>query len=178
MFTKNFYSILACGVLGIEATKVGVTYYSGLKSGPSGDNLNSWKHEGTCLYNTTSAWAPLISRHKTDNSAGGVVFGDGSVPPTPDDYNLSGTEITTLSVSNVCVTNATKYEYAAITSTFTLTNTGANEVTIREVALFSHCWSTGSEWVVMVERTVLDAPVVIAPGGVGQVSYTIRIDMG
>lgn len=103
--------------------------------------------------------------------SGGVIFGDGDTEPIVDDYKLSGNLISGLSAS-VVQTQTVEDDYMEIENVYTLTNTNTTEVTIREVA---YCHQL-SAYGVLMERTVLDEPVTIPAGGVGQVTYTIRMN--
>lgn len=104
---------------------------------------------------------------------GGVFFGDGDTPPTPDDYALSGNVITTATATAV-VTKTVDANGVTITGTYTITNTGTENITIAEVGLFEGFSNSMCDY--MMERTVLDSPITIPAGGVGQVTYTIRMD--
>lgn len=101
----------------------------------------------------------------------GTVFGNGDTPPALEDYKLSGNVITGISATAVvnCV-----YEANGITTTatYTITNNNSESVTIKEIGV---CTNTSSTNYVLVERTVLESPVTIEPGGVGQVTYTIKM---
>ena len=65
---------------------------------------------------------------------------------------------------------------------FTLTNTGSEDFTISELGLVTYAYITNTngycyENNFLLERTVLENPITIpANGGVGQVTYTIRMD--
>lgn len=106
----------------------------------------------------------------------GVFFGDGTTPPTEDDYKLSGNILSAGSAS--AVSSATSDENGVTsTATYTITNGLSTSFTIREVVLVGSVYyssnSTSLAYVVF-DRTLLDTPVTIEPGAVGQVTYTIR----
>ena len=64
-----------------------------------------------------------------------------------------------------------------ITALYTITNTGSSAFTIGELGLIAATYtnvSTNSKC--LVERTVLDTPVTIPAGGIGQVEYTITFN--
>ena len=175
MFLKNWYK----GLAGITAYSSEMTY----------KNVQGYNRENA----STSAWfVPLSSATKnsvnmknvlttdvlTTNSAmAGVIFGNGATPPTIDDYFLSGDQITgieyTSNVSSVIDDNG-----VTVTGVYTITNNNTSDITISEVGLVGPC-TTGTPyyyWRCMVERTLLDTPVVIPAGGIGQVTYTIRFN--
>ena len=118
------------------------------------------------LYNAMTAVA-------TSNANTGVSFGTGDTPVSVDDYSLSGSRITTLSGTGaVTKTHDSTNRVTTLSSVFTLTNTSDEDITIKEVGLQLNY--TGN-WTFMVDRTVLEAPLTIQPGGVGQVTYTITL---
>ena len=166
MFTRNWYNGLA-------------VYWSGLKQ------ESGWKFRGLDgganfleMYMKSSSSYPVQPIFTFNNSfpGNGVSFGDGSVPPTLDDYTLSGSPITTLSITSAVIVSNNEDD-ASITGVYTITNTGSDEVTIREVAMFrSVPRYTSGNFTIMLDRTVLDNPVTIPAGGIGQVTYTIRLN--
>lgn len=117
----------------------------------------------------------------------GVVFGDGTVAPSTDDYCLSGNAITGL-VKGTNVTIASRLErgdaYEEQTCVYTISNTSAKAITIGEIALAGAYYTgTGTNSAAsyrtmpfIIERTVLDSPITIEAGGIGQVTYTIRMN--
>jgi hypothetical protein len=107
----------------------------------------------------------------------GVWFGTGTTPATRGDYNLSGERVTTIEFA----TNVTQTETAdggVATAIYTITNTGSEAITIGEVATVNYILSNNgaNAGLAMHDRTVLEAPVTIEPDGVGQVTYTIRMN--
>lgn len=104
---------------------------------------------------------------------GGVAFGTGTTPPTLDDYCLSGDMIAGIVASCVFQENSDD-SGCTLTMVYTIVNNNSSEITIGEVAAF--CGSGGSTKGFMLERTMLDSPVTIPAGGVGQVTYTIRMN--
>jgi len=164
MILKNWYKILfgqMCGApqsggklpLGImdwEEDPCGLVYSSGITLN---DIMGSWS--------------------KAHNQRG-VIFGDGDTPVTADDYLLAGTPITTCNVTHV---NYSVGDDQGVTleKVFTVTNTGSTEFTIREAGIVCGFYSSSNYYnYALVERTVLDVPVTVPPGGVGQVTYRIR----
>lgn len=107
-------------------------------------------------------------------SYGGVIFGTGTAQPTIDDYKLSGNIISTI-VASVSYTRTVTEDSTVFQCVYTLTNTGTEEITIGEIGLIGGSGSYESNKM-LVERTVLDSPVTIPAGGVGQVTYTITFN--
>jgi hypothetical protein len=121
---------------------------------------------------SSNNYSPLMSNVRTNYGYGGVVFGTGDTAPTFDDYKLSGDLVTTMSASAsvVVTTEDDGYTYVA---TYTIANTGSADITIKEVGLILQGRSNSS---FLIERTVLDSPLTISVGGVGQLVYTIRMN--
>ena len=123
------------------------------------------------IYSINEMCKTLRTEYVSGSGAGGVYFGTGDTPPTLDDYKLSGDVISGISASVdiVCTDGNIDSEYAEIKIVYTVTNSNGEEITIKEVAL-----ATSSA--IMIDRTVLDTPVTIPAGGIGQVTYTIRMN--
>ena len=112
----------------------------------------------------------------------GISIGTGTRAESEDDYNL---EATITSGVNVVLT-ATSYGvespwYPFVRYDLTVTNTGANPLTVTEVGYKQSIDTTkliGStirqNSVVLLDRCVLDTPVTIAPGDAGIVSYRLQ----
>lgn len=107
------------------------------------------------------------------SSGTGVVIGSGSTPPTTNDYCMENQITTVTGTVGLTKSIGDNQDYASITALLTITNTGSEDITINEIGL--QIKTTGN-WTYLVERTVLDAPVTIASGGVGQITYSIRMN--
>lgn len=105
------------------------------------------------------------------SSNGCVAFGDGDTPPTLDDYQLSGNHFTTYETT---IANQVYPDSNKSVSIYTITNTGTSAFTIKEIGLFVSPYSNGNQ-MGLVFREVLDSPVTIEPGGVGQVTLTLGV---
>lgn len=106
---------------------------------------------------------------------GGVVLGTGTQAPTIDDYCLSGDLISSYTHS-ASFSNDFDENGAFGTTLFTITNTGTKAFTIGEIGLISGLNSNGSSYKALLEHTVLETPITIEPGGVGQITYTLRMN--
>ena len=105
---------------------------------------------------------------------GGVIFGDGTTKPTVDDYKLAGNVISDfVSTHTITMNSDASTGTTSITKTYTITNTGTSAITIAEVALIDSFKNGSWYQPFIIDRTVLDNPVTIAPGEVGQVVYTL-----
>lgn len=109
---------------------------------------------------------------------GGVVLGTGTTQPTYEDYKLSGNLVSGYNYTKT-VTIANEENRASITAAYTITNTTSSPFTIGEIGLVADILTGGnnsSQYKCLLERTVLDSPVTIPAGGVGQITYTITIE--
>lgn len=117
-------------------------------------------------------YTPNMGIVRTDTYNGGVIFGTGDTAPTFDDYKLSGSMITTITAS-AAASAVQDNDGCTFVGTYTITNTGDEEITIKEIGLLLN---SKHGYRHLIERTVLDTSVTIPVGGVGQVTYTIRMD--
>lgn len=169
MFTRNWYKSIASLMLrkspgnfkniNNEEQRIGINTNISIGSAGSGD---------VCT--------PYMKQLLTSVSGGGgVIIGTGTTPPTLDDYYLSGDLITGFNFS-YSSTIESDDNGSTITALYTITNSGDTAFTIGEIGLIANLYSSsysGSKYNGLLERTVLDTPVTIEPGGVGQVTYTI-----
>ena len=161
MLTKNYYSVLGTAFFGKKMT---------VKKLDGG--------EKTLYYTGVSNCAPLLGFIQNtvsiaETNTSGIMFGVNSTPPTFEDYTIDNSGIT---VTGAIAQTVNINDNGGVTAVLncTLTNTGEAEITISEVGLKASLTNTGS---VLFERTVLDAPVTIPAGGVGQVEYTITLNL-
>lgn len=129
----------------------------------------------------TSCYSPSMRYLRTALKAdlGGAIIGTGTTAPTFDDYALSGELISTFSAT-VSFSSAADNDGVTNTAVYTITNTGSTAFTIGEIGLFVNATNaatstTGGKYCVLVERSLLEVPVTIPAGGVGQVTYAIRM---
>lgn len=173
MFTRNWYNhianVISYNTLLNYKTVTGVEYKA--TSGPQMEIGST----------STNTIGPHMGNPQNSfNGSGGVVFGTGTTAPTVEDYKLSGDLITNLSaLANVTVEGDDNG--VTITAIYTITNTGADSFTIGEVGIvtnlhYNYFSSNSDSFKGLIERTVLDSPVTIEADGVGQVTYTIRIN--
>ena len=170
MFTNNWKKIVASFMTG-SGTLPGAKAVS--YNGASGNvycNLSK-------VAGYTGFYYPMNAvRTSLNNATCGVCFGDGTASPTEDDYNLSGNIITTITAT--ATQSRTSVEDGGIMSAvYTITNTGSESITISEIGMFSYWYTSSTAYsTFLCERSLLDTPVTIEPGGVGQVTYTIRMN--
>ena len=173
MFTKNWYKALAAEMSRHNGTYQSVT------------GTTQTLHESNYLYlfSYDSEYPSYPTIHKvqtTLGSNGGVVFGTGNTPPAIDNTTLSGNLISGFSYSKN-VTTERGDGGVTFTALYTVTNNNAEAITISEVAIIANLTeyntSPDTHLKALVERTVLDTPVTIPAGGVGQVVYTITLNL-
>ena len=172
MFTKNWYKALA-----------GVFFYCYDKDtyiGVEGTNqyIRTPSSVTRLCENNDGSGYPSLHKMRTGlNGNGGVVIGTGTKAPAVDDYALDGDVITTYTYS---VSLSKKYDGtgAEVTALYTITNTGSKAFTVGEIGLIAELGSYGNPtmYKALLERTVLDSPITIDPGGVGQITYTLRMN--
>ena len=131
-------------------------------------------------YTTNIGIQAAVNSVKTDLTRyiSGVLFGTGDTPASLDDYKLAGAVI-----QNIAASIHKTYSYSeaqpSLKAVYTITNNNEAAITIKEVALnlrFDHN-SNGNSTGCIIDRTVLDTPVTIPAGGVGQVEYTITLNL-
>lgn len=157
MFLKNYYTAIR-------------TLFTGLAihcTSQSGSGYSVLSSEGYKLLRICDALS-AVSNGTTGNA---IVVGSGTTPPSVTDYKLES-QLTTVS-GTASYQRVTVGATDTFTAVATITNTGSESITISEVGL--QLQSTGS-WYFMVERTLLESPITIAPGGIGQVTYTICVN--
>ena len=120
----------------------------------------------TATFNSGSA-----SNGSNNNAAAGVYFGSGNTPPSSDDFTFSG-EILHNAEATASVTKETTENGIKLIGKYNITNTGAEAFTIAEIGLVNGFGTKRA----LFDRTVLDEPVTIPAGGVGQVVYTITFN--
>lgn len=176
MFTKNWYKLIAANCFGGESAK-------------------SWDiitFAGTTSTSTTTGWNkvdiawqsgsgyPYLRRivlNTSGKSQGGVVIGSGRMQPTLNDYKLESIILSDSLTASSTLTRIKNNGYVTQTALITITNGGTSDVTIGEIGLLMNTsTSTADSACVLLERTVLDTPVTIPAGGVGQVTYTVQFN--
>lgn len=180
MITKNWYNIFKMFFAGYynAADSVGeVTTLSGTKYFAKTPSSSS-----SSFANAVYGFFPSNNIHTTGSvvsgSKSGVHFGSGDTPPTLDDYCLVN-EITTLKGVGCSCAIHTKGNRHELDMFYTVQNTGAESVTVREVGWVApnqvSTYSSTTNF--LFDRTVLDAPVTIAPGETAVIKYTLGVTL-
>ena len=164
MLTKNFYSYMRTALQKTAATFT------------KGDGITSsiFSQDGYTPFNVMNQWA-------AQSNATGVSFGIGTTPATASDYKLESLlGSTQISVSTPSVVSFSRGEtFDEYSVTFGITNKTTEAITISEVGLIASVIAPNSKnYYVLVDRTVLDAPVTIPAGQSKQITYTIRFNYG
>ena len=171
MFTKNWYILQSLHML--ADSKQQLTDLKPL----DWNGQNKIKYYP---YNTSISIQSALNSVKTNLAtySSGVLFGTGDTPASLDDYKLAGDVI-----QNIDASIHRTYSYSeaqpSLKAVYTITNNNETAITIKEVALnreFNYT-SSGSSIGCVIDRTVLDTPVTIPAGGVGQVEYTITFNL-
>ena len=176
MFVKNYYSLLNERLGGgYSYENLPLMVYGGFNA-PSLSSYSNFAIK-TCL--TSHINGSVLNNTSNSAPTPGVVFANGNVPVSIEDYKQSGDALSNITVScSVEVVSDAKGQ--TITGNYTITNNATEPQTIGEVCIFSgilyRVGSYNQGKYVMIERTVLDSPVTIPAGGTGQVTYTIRLD--
>lgn len=166
MFTKNWYKIVAAE-MNRSLPKITTAYGSTA-------NLSS---RNFCLTNNATYYPYMgrisVASIPTYNDCG-VIIGSGTTPPTIDDIWLEERIISPISVS-VSFSHVANGDSNSITANYTITNNGTDAITISEIGICgAHSSTTALASLHLLERTLLDDPVTIEAGGVGQLTYTVK----
>lgn len=171
MLLKNFGSLLAGSIADGNVNISGnIKSTAGNKQTWSQPNFAKLGYESIAGNKYSSIQTNYNSTLTSNSSVPqlAIILGDGTTEPTPDDYALSGNLIT--DVSGYTTTSSSIFEINAssngVTVSGELRNTGAEPVTIREIALVQAGFdlSAGGTPMIMLTRDVLPQPVVLEAG--------------
>ena len=171
MITKNFYKMLAAMMANLQDFTA--TSFNG-----STVTMNEYNWENRFEWNVL-----LSNLQKSANSSNGVVLGNGDTPPTFEDYTLAGDLISNFVFTASVSTLKTDGSGVTIRALYTITNNNSSEITIKEIGLivngtqFNSGSGPDAKNKIILDRTVLDTPVTIPAGGIGQVVYTITFNL-
>lgn len=190
MFTKNFYIGAGLHLIADHSDYISKNGYDLVNEYASICDLvtaDGKKNLSTSISSVQFNFYPLdsyftnaVTNLLPDNGTRGFAFGDGTGSPSFGDYTLFGN-----CVSGYSFSKTMEYKYDGVSSSievvFTITNNNSESITISEIGLFDfeqHKAGTSS-WkhlLYMIEHTVLDSPITIGPGSVGQVVYTLKLN--
>lgn len=169
MFTRNWYK--AIGFTVTSNSNVVFKRITGANT-TAGSTINpsfNLSVEGGYYSNPT-----MLFMRTSFSDRSGVVIGTGTTPPTLDDYTLSGNIITGYAY-NVAITKEIDEEGTTLKAVYTITNNNAEDITIGEIGLIASPINNNKTYMCLMERTVLESPVTIPPGGVGQITYIVKM---
>lgn len=177
MFTRNWDAAILAAIFQDKTPATFATDMTGAEQSITAGN-GHWMIQIGYSSAASSYNFPQISvLEKSANGKGGAIIGTGNTPPTYEDYTLAGDVISTFNYTQVTKKETTD-NGVKFTATYSITNTGTEAFTISEIGLqASSSSSSGASVKLLLERTVLDSPVTIEPGAVGQVTYTINVNM-
>lgn len=148
-----------------------------------GADIGSYMNRGRCqeIPPTYQGYNPFT----TENNGNGLFFGSGSTPATKADYKLESPITSGLRITNpynLVWSDDGNGKHTAIADLI-VRNTSEAEINIHEIGIFTPLSQTSSDSVsgctfnnVLMERTVLDEPVTIAPGESKLVTYKITFN--
>ena len=170
MLLRNYYNILATVIMQTSNKEQTLSYVN--INGESVALKESSYADAIIFGVQRSTVNPYLGRCTTNyTSSGGVVFGDGDSPVAIDNHVLSGNLLTGFSYSASVSNEYDGDGVLTVRALYTITNTSGADMTIKEIGLFSRAGAY-----CLLDRTVLDSPVTIPAGGVGQITYTIRMN--
>ena len=125
----------------------------------------------TSLYGANSwNWAVLT----TSNNTTGIVVGSGNTVPSEDDYCLESQITSGISTSVYKEKVVDSSNNPGIKFQITINNTSENSITISEIGIQVAGVSSRA---VLMDRTLLDAPVTIAAGDYAIIIYEVYVDV-
>lgn len=118
----------------------------------------------------------VITSLSSASRPNGVAFGNGTGVVNENDYNLFGECVKGINCTAVVTCNQDGSNISKEIE-YTVSNTNSSDVTITEIAyvtagLFNNTWQP-----ILLDHTLLDEPVTIPAGGVGQVTYTFNFNI-
>ena len=151
-------------------------------------------HAGQGIYTEIGSWMPqgqcravvekITGQTGPGNLYSGVYFGSGTTPPTKADYKLESVITSGLKITSTPLSlGGSNGEYSA-KATFILENTSSNDISVSEIGIITpFCAEGKNSYIVattyyntLMERSVLDTPVVIAPGEIKTITYKITFN--
>ena len=199
MFTRNYYRYYASALVGGAPSSSDVNLFMET-DGTFGPGFYSNTTQMKRTYFPNYWTSAVVTAKQVDvktpaqnNSDSvilgyGVIFGTGSTPPTIDDYTLSGDVVTGFECTTTSKVEVNDdYTCASRNTVYTIVNGNDTDITIGEIGIFlENVWQSRTTTGIsptpyhhgfyMVERSVLEQPITIAPGGVGQITYTIQMN--
>ena len=182
MFTNNFKKLMFNFLFGNKSTSPGTNDApSQFTSLPTLQSLANISRDiyGSSSGRTQNIWCYARNALSTINSTrtlgnGYLMLGTGTTAPTVDNYCLESPITTNLSCDSVSVSRTSLIK----TYTATFTNSGSSDITVTEVGFIvymNYQLSGDAEKAdnFLIDRTVLDTPVIIPAGESRTVTYEL-----
>jgi hypothetical protein len=120
----------------------------------------------------------------TSYSTAGICVGSGDTPATEDDYILDSIITSEISGSVSHSFGADENDNPYIIYNVIINNTSSNEITINEIGMIQnvHCsyskgTASGTYYKFLIDRTVLDEPVIIPAGSSKAIVYKFQANI-
>ena len=168
MLTKNFYSVVVLKTLKKTIPKSLIAI-----DGSVHDHVYYYSNTSDVIFN-------MMYSFKTSTTSAGVIIGTGTTPATVSDYKLDSQITTGVSFVNSGATsfNVDDDGYSMFV-TSGVTNNGTEPLPVSEIGLVAQLYngnSASNYCYPLLDRTVLEEPIVINPGETKQLTYTIRMN--
>lgn len=186
MFLQNYYNIYSGTIVnnqasfsiikpdGTSANALCGPSYNFQFAAPYVSSMSNMGMRGSLLFITNGAKTFYNNYASTSTPVFGLVLGDGNTPPTLSDYWLSGNQITDFTATS-SVSSATDAGKITAIGTYTITNTGASDITIKEVGMLVTNTFSSPSFNYLIMRDVLDTPLTIAAGDTAELVYRITV---
>lgn len=147
-------------------------FYGWLYSAVMAQRTGYWQEGNATVINTsgsgiTVGYSSSDSKYPTRTQSFadmGVYIGSGSTAPTYEDYCLEA-QITTVSNTQTAYARVFGNAQAKGVLTYTGTYSGAETVTIREIAIYKNIYNASTaQTPVLFTRSLLENPITLEPG--------------
>lgn len=170
MLTNNFYQAMR--------SYLSETALSSVLRSPTNSSMNCY-FEISSTSNILTAFGNNSCKVVTSDAGGmGMAFGTGTVPPSRDDYWLSGDLIKTVTILARSAQSSLDDGFLCCNNALTLKNTSDTDtIVINEMGVCGYAYTASGRTggYVMWDRTVLDTPLTLAPGEQGVITYTFNL---
>ncbi len=178
MLTKNFMSCLTTFPTKYTA-QVRLTNgnTSTIYAGSSSNHLALYQY----LFRTVTTIIEVAdgTTMTGDSTEAAFAFGTGSLPPSYDDYCLSGDYVPGITIiKNRPMHDCKSPSSCCFKNELTIRNDGSDTVIIKEVGRVMSSYltsSSSSDSTILLDRVVLDSPLTLAPGESGVITLTVNI---
>lgn len=173
MLTNNFYLAVA-GTLAYntEANRYDMIGTDGKKI-TDGTTYIKTEYFNPFYYGNMAFSADKNQITSTGNPAIGIIIGDGTTPPTADDYKLENQITDGFGCVASYPSNTDQvYKSRGMIICASITNNKSDDLVIKEIGYIR---SQGSRWTCLYDRTVLEEPITIAPNETKTIEYRLKM---